>query len=104
VDQAAGGAENLAFSTGRADPADHLSLPHVLNQPPIAQGIYCLSDGGDGPPPGVCAGRGRRHGAFHHLHGAYLGEYVQPTPRKAEGEAEKPHAPMSAQVGGYCVY
>ena len=45
-----------------------------------------LSDGG--PPPGVCVWRGRGHGAFHHLHGAYLGEEVKPTPRKVEGESE----------------
>ena len=105
MDQAAGGAEGrLAFSTGRADPAGHLSLPHALDKPPIAQGIYRLSDGGDCAPPGVCARRRRRHGAFHNLRGAYFGEEVWPMPRKVEGEAEKPHAPMSAQVFGNGLY
>jgi hypothetical protein len=37
VDQAAGGVEGrLAFSTGRAYPANHLRLLHALNQPPLA--------------------------------------------------------------------
>ena len=63
------------MSAGRARPVDHLGLPHVLGQPPLAQGIYRI-DGGNGPPPGVCAGRGWGHGASHNLRGAHLGEEV----------------------------
>ncbi len=74
-------------STRRTDPVDHLSLPHVLDKPPLAQCVYRLSDGGDCAPPSVYARRRRGRGAFHHLHSAYLGEYVQPPPRKVEGEA-----------------
>jgi len=74
------------LSARRARPVDHLRLPHVLGQPPLAHHIYRI-DGGDCAPPGVCAGHGRGHGAFHHLRGAYFGEEVQPPARKVEGEA-----------------
>ena len=47
------------LSAGRADPADHLSFYYVLGQPPFAQGVYRLSDGGYGNPPRLCARRGR---------------------------------------------
>jgi len=78
----------LAFSTGRADPADHLSLLHVLDQTPLAQCIYRLSDGSDGAPPRLRSWRGWGNDTPYHLHGANLGEEVKPTPRKVEGEAE----------------
>jgi len=94
----------VCLSAGRARPAGHLSLLHVLDQPSLAERVYRLSDGGDGAPPRFCAGRRGRDDAFHHLRGAYFGEYVQPTPRKVEGEAEKPHASVLAQVCGYCLY
>jgi hypothetical protein len=97
---AVGGFVGVCLSAGRARPVDHLGLPHVLGQPPPAQCIHSLFDGG--PPPGVCAWSGWGHGAFHHLRGAYLGE--QPTPRKVEGEAEKPHASVPAEVFGGCLY
>jgi len=64
----------IGLSTGRARPADHLSVPHVLGQPPLAQHIHRLSD--CGPPPGVCAWRGWGDDAFYDLHCAYLGEEV----------------------------
>jgi hypothetical protein len=40
-------------------------------------------------------------GVSHDLHCAYFGE---PTPCKVEGEAEKPNAPMSAQILGNCLH
>jgi len=70
------------LSAGRVRPVDHLDLPHVLDQPPIAQCIHSLSDGGT---PRFCAGRRRCDDAHCDLHGAYLGE---PPPREVEGEAE----------------
>jgi hypothetical protein len=48
---------------------DGLRLP---DKPLLAERIYRLSD--CGPPPGVCARRGRGHGAFYDFLGAYLGE------------------------------
>ena len=94
----------VCLSAGRARPVDHLSLLHVLDKPSLAQRIYRLSDGGDCPPPGVCPRRGWRHDAHCDLHGAYFGEYVQPPPREVEGEAEKPHASVPAEVFGDGVY
>jgi hypothetical protein len=73
-----------------------------LNKPSLAEGVYRLSDGGDGPTPGVCVWSGWGHGAFVHLRGAYLGE--QPTPRKVEDEAEKPHASVPAELFGGCLF
>jgi hypothetical protein len=63
--------KTIAFSTGRAYPADHISLPHILNQPLLAQCVYRLSDGG---PPHLCPRRGQCYGAAYHLYCPYLGE------------------------------
>ena len=57
-----------------------------------------------GPPPRLCAGCGWGHGALYDFHSAYFGEYVQPPPREVERDAEKPHASVPAQVGGYRLY
>jgi hypothetical protein len=78
-------------------PVGHLSLPYVLDTSSLAEGVYRLSDGGS---PRLCAGR-RRGDAHCDLHGAYLGE---PTPRKVEGEAEKPNASVPAQIRGDYLY
>jgi len=91
----------VGLSAERARPVDHLGLPHVLDKPPFAQGIYRLSDGGDCAPPRLCAGRRRGDDAHCDLHCAYLGE---PTPHKVRGEAEKPNASVLAQIRGDYLY
>jgi len=43
------------LSAGWVCPVDHLRLLYVLDKSSLAEGLYCLSDGGYGSPPGVGA-------------------------------------------------
>jgi hypothetical protein len=73
----------------QACPVDHLGLPHVLDKPPLAEGVCSFSDGGDGDPQRFCAGRGWGHDAFYDIYCAYLGELA---PREVECESEQADA------------
>lgn len=69
----------------------------MLDKPSFAERVYGLTAAHHVSVTGAGGGCG----APYDLHGAYLGE---PTPSQIEREAEKPHAPVAAQVLGYGVY